>query len=158
MYKIAEATFQNSFIAPSLRADGCMVQKLSDTVGLGIPDLLIGTKTRGGAWVEVKTVHYPAKPTTKMNIHWRSGQKRWLKHWNHQPLPTFVLIGFSAGAFTKANYRWIVCPGHCLFYLELLTNIEMMKVSHQGEITFNKLLHAADLFERQLDTRGETRL
>lgn len=158
MREPAESTFQNKFITPSLRADGCLVQKFSDSVGLGIPDLLLGTKFKGGLWAEVKTVRLPQKPDSFVKIHWRPGQKRWLKFWNHQPLATFVIVGWCVGSQIKPDYRWVVCPGHCLFYLDRLTRTNAEKVCCRGEVTIDKFREAAVLFERSLDIGGQTRL
>ena len=127
---MSENKFQGTTII-SLKADGNLVENLTDEFNLGIPDLYIAN-TRDLIWTEVKWCKIPKKPTTPLDLkHFTGPQKNFLRRHDTRPGMGCCLIGTPQG--------WLAISPAIFPYLLQLNNNILGGLFIKEKVTFNRL-------------------
>ena len=136
---MSEHIFQRKFIK-DLKADGNLVENLTDEFNLGIPDLYIANP-RHLIWAELKWCKIPKRLNTPFDLaHFTGPQKNFLRRHDTRPGMCFLVIGTPKG--------WFSVPPSLFTQLSLINNTLPDYLFH-NKISFTKIIYSS---KQLLDT------
>lgn len=103
---MGELDWQDNTVIPALRDSGAKVQRFSDEMAIGIPDLFAGD-AKLGMWIEVKWSRVPMTLAGSLKYVLKGPQHFFLRQWYMRPNLSAMLVGVNEGS-------WCVVPTPCI--------------------------------------------